>query len=78
MSKPFYITTTLPYVNAVPHIGHALEFVRADVIARHKRESGFDVFFNIIHVATNCAVDTVRRNQDTSLDVEGFTESFLP
>ncbi len=44
--KPFYITTTLPYVNAEPHIGHALEFVRADVIARYKKLMGFDVFFN--------------------------------
>lgn len=46
MSKPFYITTTLPYVNSVPHIGHALEFVRADAIARWKKLNGFDVFFN--------------------------------
>ena len=47
-SKPqkFYITTTLPYVNASPHLGHALEFVRADVIARYKSQLGFDVFFN--------------------------------
>ncbi|MCF7843578.1 methionine--tRNA ligase [Candidatus Gracilibacteria bacterium] len=44
--KPFYITTTLPYVNAEPHIGHALEFVRADVIARYKESLGYDVFFN--------------------------------
>ncbi len=44
--KPFYITTTLPYVNAEPHLGHALEFVRADVIARHKKSLGYDVFFN--------------------------------
>jgi methionyl-tRNA synthetase len=44
--KPFYITTTLPYVNAEPHIGHAMEFIRADIIARHKKLSGFDVFFN--------------------------------
>lgn len=44
--KPFYITTTLPYVNSDPHIGHALEFVRADVIARFKRLEGYDVFFN--------------------------------
>ena len=44
--KPFYITTTLPYVNAEPHIGHALEFIRADIIARSKRLAGFDVFFN--------------------------------
>jgi methionyl-tRNA synthetase len=45
-SKNFYITTTLPYVNANPHMGHALEFVRADVIARYKKLQGFDVFFN--------------------------------
>ncbi len=44
--KPFYITTTLPYVNAEPHLGHALEFVRADTIARYKKLQGFDVFFN--------------------------------
>jgi len=44
--KAFYITTTLPYVNAEPHIGHALEFIRADVIARCKKLQGFDVFFN--------------------------------
>jgi len=44
--KPFYITTTLPYVNAEPHIGHAVEFVRADIIARFKKLQGQDVFFN--------------------------------
>lgn len=36
----------MPYVNAVPHIGHALEFIRADVIARMKKLQGFNVFFN--------------------------------
>ncbi|MFA5001335.1 MAG: methionine--tRNA ligase [Candidatus Paceibacterota bacterium] len=46
MSKPFYITTTLPYVNAPLHLGHALEFVRADAIARYKKLAGFDVYFN--------------------------------
>lgn len=44
--KTFYITTTLPYVNAEPHLGHALEFVRADVLARYKKIQGYDVFFN--------------------------------
>ena len=46
MEKSFYITTTLPYVNADPHLGHALEFVRADIITRYKKMLGFDVFFN--------------------------------
>ncbi len=46
MSKPFYITTTLPYVNADPHVGFAMELIRADIIARAKKLQGFEVFFN--------------------------------
>jgi len=47
MSNKFYITTTLPYVNAKPHLGHALEFIQADAIVRWRRLKGDDVFFNI-------------------------------
>jgi len=43
--KKFYITTAIDYVNAVPHIGHALEKIQADVIARYHRLLGEDVFF---------------------------------
>ncbi len=42
----YYITTTLPYVNAKPHIGFALEIVQADVLARSKRAKGCEVIFN--------------------------------
>jgi methionyl-tRNA synthetase len=45
-SKTFYITTTLPYVNAEPHVGFATELIRADVIARVKKLQGYEVFFN--------------------------------
>lgn len=41
-----YITTTLPYVNASPHIGHAYEFIQADTLARYWRLVGHGVFFN--------------------------------
>src|SRR3972149_5905374 len=41
----FYITTTIPYANAPPHIGFALEIVQADVLARWNRLIGKDVFF---------------------------------
>ncbi|MEK7194249.1 MAG: class I tRNA ligase family protein, partial [Patescibacteria group bacterium] len=41
-----YITTTLPYVNADPHIGFAMEIIRADVIARWHKLLGKEVFFN--------------------------------
>ncbi|PIP62924.1 methionine--tRNA ligase [Candidatus Roizmanbacteria bacterium CG22_combo_CG10-13_8_21_14_all_35_9] len=40
MTKKFYITTAIPYVNAPPHIGHALEFVQADTVARYHRLLG--------------------------------------
>jgi methionyl-tRNA synthetase len=41
-----YITTTLPYVNADPHIGFALEILQADFLARNWRLEGHNVFFN--------------------------------
>jgi methionyl-tRNA synthetase len=41
-----YLTTTLPYVNADPHIGFALEIVQADAWARFRRQQGDEVFFN--------------------------------
>ena len=44
--KTFYITTTIPYVNADPHIGFALELVQADVLARYQRLLGKNVFFS--------------------------------
>ena len=43
--KPFYITTAIHYVNDLPHIGHMYENVVADVIARHRRRMGDDVWF---------------------------------
>src|SRR5215467_11583054 len=43
--RHIYLTTTIPYVNARPHLGHALEFVQADVLARHYRRHGDHVRF---------------------------------
>lgn len=40
-----FIATSIPYMNAGPHMGHAMEFVIADVIARYNRARGNDVFF---------------------------------
>ena len=39
----FYITNAIAYVNGDPHLGHALEFVQTDVLARHRRLRGDDV-----------------------------------
>ncbi len=45
MVKKFYITTTIPYTNAPPHLGFALEVIQADVIARWNSLNGKNVFF---------------------------------
>ena len=45
MTRKFYITTPIYYVNGAPHIGHAYTSVAADVLARFKRLDGFDVHF---------------------------------
>ena len=41
----FYVTTPIYYVNDVPHIGHAYTTIAADVLARHHRQLGDEVFF---------------------------------
>ncbi len=41
----FYVTTPIYYVNAAPHLGHACTTIGADILARHMRQRGEDVFF---------------------------------
>jgi methionyl-tRNA synthetase len=45
MAPKFYISTSIPYVNGEPHIGHAQEFVITDVLARYYRAMGYDTYF---------------------------------
>src|SRR3989344_6123121 len=45
MANKFYITTAIDYTNDRPHLGHALEKIQADVLARFHRLRGEDVFF---------------------------------
>ncbi len=43
----YYVTTSIPYVNGEPHLGHAMEFVMADVLARRARQQGETVLFSM-------------------------------
>lgn len=45
MKSTYYISTAIPYANAAPHIGHALEMLYADAMARYQRLLGHEVFF---------------------------------
>lgn len=70
MTKKFYITTTLPYVNAYPHIGFTLEIVQADVIARYKTLQGFEVFFNT--GTDEHGLKIYQKAQEASLDIQTY------
>ena len=45
LSETYYITTAIAYTNGYPHMGHAYEFLTADVIARFHRVMGYDTYF---------------------------------
>jgi methionyl-tRNA synthetase len=70
--KPFYITTTLPYVNAEPHLGHAMEFIRADIIARFKQASGCEVSFNT--GTDEHGIKIYQKAQQLSLDPQTYVD----
>ena len=42
----YFVCTSIPYVNGEPHLGHAMEFVMADVLARYARQNGKKVIFS--------------------------------
>ena len=72
--KPFYITTTLPYVNSDPHIGFALELIRADIIARKKKIEGYDVFFNT--GTDEHGIKIYRKAKDQHIDTKEYVDQY--
>ncbi len=74
MNKPFYITTTLPYVNSDPHVGFALELVRADMIARYKKSQGFDVFFNT--GTDEHGIKIYRKAKEQGIETQAYVDQY--
>ncbi len=68
----FYITTAIPYVNAKPHIGHALEFVQADVVARYHKIIGDDVL--LLSGADENAIKNVQAAETAGKPVGEFID----
>lgn len=69
-----YITTTLPYVNDKPHLGHALEFVEADCYARAARLAGAEVFLNIGTDEHGAKIEKKARAEGR--EVQAYTDEF--
>ncbi|OGH70148.1 MAG: methionine--tRNA ligase [Candidatus Magasanikbacteria bacterium RIFCSPHIGHO2_02_FULL_51_14] len=72
--KPYYITATIPYVNADPHIGFALEIVQADVLARYHRLLGDEVLFNT--GTDEHGLKIYRGALDEGLDPQAYTDKY--
>src|SRR3989344_1267497 len=77
--KKFYITAAIPYVNAKPHIGHALEFTQTDAIARYHRILDEDVI--ALSGGDENALKNVQAAEKAGVPIQKFvddnTQSFL-
>ncbi|MBU2219398.1 class I tRNA ligase family protein, partial [Patescibacteria group bacterium] len=70
--EKFYITTAIDYVNALPHLGHALEKVQADAIARYQRLLGKEVYF--LTGTDEHGIKILRSAQEANKDVKEFVD----
>ncbi len=68
----FYVTTAIPYVNAKPHIGHALEFVQADAVARYHRLINHEVKF--LTGSDENAIKNVKAAEEAGVPVQEFID----
>ena len=72
MNKKFYITASIPYVNARPHVGLALEFVQTDIIARYRKLLGENVI--AISGADENALKNVQAAEKEGLPIQEFID----
>lgn len=72
--KKFYITTAIPYVNAKPHLGHALEHVQADVIHRYHELIGDEIYF--VSGADENALKNVQAAEKKGLEPIDFLKKY--
>ena len=72
MTKKFYITTAIPYVNAEPHLGHGLEFIQTDVIARYHHLLGKNVYF--LSGTDDNALKNVQAAEEKKIPVKKFVK----
>ncbi len=72
MKKGFYITNSIPYVNAAPHIGHALEFVQSDAIKRYNELLGYETL--LLCGADENALKNVQAAEKAGVPIQQFID----
>ncbi len=72
--KRLFITNAIPYVNAAPHLGHALEFVQTDTLARFYRQRDYDVFY--LSGADENALKNVQAAEKEGIPVKKLVDKY--
>ena len=70
--EKFYITAAIPYVNAAPHIGHALEFVQTDIIARYQKLLGKETL--VLSGGDENAIKNVESAEKAGISIQEFVD----
>lgn len=68
----YYITTAIPYVNAKPHVGHALEFVQADVLAKYSNYLGKEAY--LLSGSDENALKNVQAAETAGKQIQDFVD----
>ena len=68
----FYITTAIPYVNGLPHVGHSLEYFQADTVRRYYRLKGYETL--LLSGADENALKNVQAAEAEGLPVQQFLD----
>ena len=75
MGPQYYITTAIPYVNNLPHIGTSYEMIATDVIARYKRFAGNDVFF--LTGTDENSLNVERKTRELGVDTQKYCDEMV-
>lgn len=78
MKNKLYITTAIPYANGAPHIGNALDYLLADIWARHQRSKSLEVRFQVgtDEHGNKIAEKALQQNLTPQQYVDGTVENF--
>lgn len=74
--KKFYVATAIPYVNDKPHIGHAMDYMLADVLVRYHTQMGAEVFFAV--GTDEHGTKIAAKAKDTNQTPEAYVDSIVP
>jgi len=74
--KTFYVCTAIPYVNDKAHIGHAMDFLYADILARYHRQQGDEVIFSI--GTDEHGAKIAEKAEDAGVSPQEFVDKIVP